>query len=501
MEYGNGDINRLVWRTTANRYHHEEDKLMLDNPNVNISVLGNQIDQGSYVLDVGCGEGKLGKLLKEKKCSVFGVEIDDQAIRFAARQGTYEAIFHFNIEEPERNIDEYNRFAELDVKFDYVVMADVLEHTVNPTKAIEQVTKYMKEEGKILISVPNINNADIALNLLRGKFNYMESGILDNTHTKYFTKTSFLEWIKDINETCNIRYDCEYLGGIYGLTDYLDQLKSDMPLVYSYIQLNPEYNVIQNLFILYRKSDKERTPLLDTALNEKRVDLVKSLSDLLEKGIDDRFLSEINGIRVLPNERLILEEKVRVSEKGWQESDGRYNEMLKALKESEKKNEESLEGWQESDRRYNEILKALKESEKKSEENLKGWQESDRKYNEILKALEESEKKSEENLKGWQESDRKYNEILKALEESEKKSEENLKGWQDSEKKSEENLKGWQESDRRYNEMLEALKESEKRSEENLKGWQESDMKYNEAMRGWQECDRFYREKMGESGE
>lgn len=193
MEYGNGDTNCLVWETTENRYHHEEDCLTLENLNVNISILGREITEHSCVLDVGCGEGKLAKLIKEKSCVVYGIDIDRAAIQYALEKGRYQDIFCFDVEKPCDNILEYERFKKKALKFDYIVIADILEHTINPTKVLQEISDCLKDDGKILVSVPNVNNADIILNLLRGRFNYMQAGILDNTHTKYFTKSSFVE--------------------------------------------------------------------------------------------------------------------------------------------------------------------------------------------------------------------------------------------------------------------------------------------------------------------
>lgn len=386
MEYGNGEVNHLVWRTVENRYHHEETELTLDNLNVNISVLGKRIKEGSSVLDVGCGEGKAGKLLLPKNCLMYGIEIDESAIAYAMEHSGYEDIFLFNVENPLLSEREYKRFIDQNILFDYIIIADVLEHTINPTKVIEEVSKYLKYDGEILISIPNVNNADIVLNLLRGRFNYMEAGILDNTHTKYFTKGSFVEWVADMNTLFpDFKYDCQYIGGIYGLTNYLEKVKKEMPLVFEFIQLNPEYSVIQNLFVMTKRRDFQEVKHIHELLEEKRVDLVTVLSDYLERGMDDRFIELIGGVKLLPNERVILEERAIASEKGWKECDKKlsqsYNEIdklqtqiqtlfleCKKAEESvqlcDNKRKEALEGWRVADKRYQEAMEGWKECDK-----------------------------------------------------------------------------------------------------------------------------------------
>lgn len=482
MEYGNGEVNHLVWKVTSNRYHHEEEGLTLDNPNVNISILGRQVTEDSTVLDIGCGEGKFAKLIKDKKCRVYGIEIDQEAIDYAMSKGNYEDIFNFNIEMPESNDEEYQRFISSNILFDYIAIIDVLEHTINPTKVILEVSKYLKDDGMILISIPNVNNADIVLNLLRGNFNYMQAGILDNTHTKYFTKTSFVEWIHEMNEYFEDSFwDCKYLGGIYGLTDYLEQVKQKMPRVFELIQLNPEYNVIQNLFVLYKRKNSDGVVLLNDLLNEERADLVKCLSDWLEKGIDPSLLEVMGGIRMLPNERNIMEERVRSSEEGWKNC---AEELQNALQQI-----------QELDDRYNKILENWKTADQKCQEAIQGWKLSEENRK---KAVEEWEKKYQEAAKGWEDTDQKYQEAVKGWEDTDKKYQEIVQKWKEIDERCQVAVKNWEDIDRKYQEVVVSWENSEKKYQEAMQGWQAAEARYQEAMDGWKKCDENYQKVVEE---
>ena len=71
--------------------------------------------------------------------------------------------------------------------FDFIICADVLEHLSDPWKTLRKLKKYLKNDGQIAASVPNIRNADILMQLLDGSFDYQEYGVLDNTLLRFFT--------------------------------------------------------------------------------------------------------------------------------------------------------------------------------------------------------------------------------------------------------------------------------------------------------------------------
>jgi len=128
------------------------------------------------ILDVGTSNGDLGIRLREEGHLVVGVEKDGKWAEKARQH--YDAFHVGDIEE-----FEFPYRAE----FDYVLFADVLEHLREPAAVLRRSLPCLKESGKIIVSVPNVANLVIRWNLLFGRFDYTDRGILDRTHLRFFT--------------------------------------------------------------------------------------------------------------------------------------------------------------------------------------------------------------------------------------------------------------------------------------------------------------------------
>jgi SAM-dependent methyltransferase len=72
--------------------------------------------------------------------------------------------------------------------FDRVLLLDVIEHMKDPGRLLAECQPALKENGLLVVSVPNIANITVRLKLLFGKFDYQERGILDKTHLRWFTR-------------------------------------------------------------------------------------------------------------------------------------------------------------------------------------------------------------------------------------------------------------------------------------------------------------------------
>lgn len=102
-----------------------------------------EIPDGSRVLDLGCGDGTLLKLLHEQKnVSGFGVEISEEGVSQCVEKGVY--CYQADIDE---GLSDYR-----DNSFDYVILNQTIQNTKRPDYVIKEVLRIGK---KAIVSFPN----------------------------------------------------------------------------------------------------------------------------------------------------------------------------------------------------------------------------------------------------------------------------------------------------------------------------------------------------------
>ena len=141
---------------------------------------------GKRLLDVGAAQGTLAERFTERGFEVTGIEGDATFAQAAA--GTCKQLFVSDLD---------GSLPPLEGVFDVIVYGDVLEHLKAPDQVFHRLNAYLAPGGKVIVSVPNIAHLWVRLNLLRGRFPYMDRGILDRTHLRFFTLNSFLQFVRD----------------------------------------------------------------------------------------------------------------------------------------------------------------------------------------------------------------------------------------------------------------------------------------------------------------
>lgn len=147
------------------------------------------IGNGKKILDVGCGTGKLGERLRiDKGCFVVGIEVD-KARADLAKHRLNDVIV--------TDVEKLNQINYQKRFFDVIIFADILEHLRSPRKRLEFLRRYLKDDGWIIASIPNVANWLMRLRLLLGKWEYKERGLLDKTHLMFFTLKTAKELIEN----------------------------------------------------------------------------------------------------------------------------------------------------------------------------------------------------------------------------------------------------------------------------------------------------------------
>ncbi len=159
-----------------------------DSEYTSLHRIARRIPKSARVLDVGCATGYLGKLLKEKDCALYGIEGNPDAAAVAAKE--YQKVFVVDLDACDALNGDLPRV-------DVLVFGDILEHLRKPEVLLKRLRASLVEGGYALISVPNVANWSMRFHLLRGKFDYVRYGVLDESHLRFFTLDSARQMICD----------------------------------------------------------------------------------------------------------------------------------------------------------------------------------------------------------------------------------------------------------------------------------------------------------------
>ncbi len=145
--------------------------------------------QAKILLDVGCGAGGFGRLLKQQRpaLTIWGVEPVEEhaAIARQVLDQVQVGLYPEGLDLPE-------------AYFDCISFNDVLEHMLDPWQALRRSHDFLKPEGYVVASIPNIRFLPYLFRLaFYGEWEYRDAGILDRTHLRFFTKQSMLKMFAD----------------------------------------------------------------------------------------------------------------------------------------------------------------------------------------------------------------------------------------------------------------------------------------------------------------
>ncbi len=160
----------------------------LDSDNTHASVI-RMVGRSRRVLELGPASGYMSKVLRDRDCTVVGIELDPDMAAQAAKACERVIV---------GDLDALDLSAELsEDRFDVIVAADVLEHLKDPLTALQRLRPFLKPEGYFVVSLPNVAHASVRLALLQGRFEYGDLGLLDRTHLRFFTHETIRQLFDD----------------------------------------------------------------------------------------------------------------------------------------------------------------------------------------------------------------------------------------------------------------------------------------------------------------
>jgi glycosyltransferase involved in cell wall biosynthesis len=184
----------------------------------------------SKILDLGCSSGLLSARLREMGHEVTGVDLNEF-------KGVYDRTDSFFQADLNDGIP-----SGVGTGFDLVLMADVLEHLLNPAALLRQVKEVLSPDGTAVLCVPNMGHWYPRFRSTVGMFDYDQRGILDATHIRFFTRRSIRRLVErqgyDITriEQVGLPFDAMGIEGTRAhwlkLTDHF--LLSSWPTMFGY---------------------------------------------------------------------------------------------------------------------------------------------------------------------------------------------------------------------------------------------------------------------------
>ena len=147
------------------------------------------------ILEVGAAYGETLYYLKQNGIAAEAVGVD--IFEDAKNKQNYKPLDRFIFGDIEKiELPEYNQY------FDLILLPDVLEHLFEPKSVLQTLKKYLKEDGKIIVSMPNIRYYSALYKIVfKGDFKYEESGIFDYTHVRFYCRKN----IQDLLETAGYK--------------------------------------------------------------------------------------------------------------------------------------------------------------------------------------------------------------------------------------------------------------------------------------------------------
>ena len=313
---------------------------------------------GNLILEVGTSTGYLTRILRDLGNRVIGIEVDVEAAKIAEKY--CDLMITGDVEEID--LDDYLAPGSIDV----AVFGDVLEHLRYPASVLKKVRRFLKPQGSVVISIPNVCHGDVLINLLTGDFRYTSMGLLDETHLRFFGLKNVLDLLDGSGYSITeIRTTRLPVGGTELRRD-----PEEVPReIRRFIEGLPNADVYQ-FVLLAKPGDDPKRPQAQAA--DLKAIFDRSVEDLLKEHEEPlrREVAEVLAKSQEASERLeaLKEELERARERGQSlelavsERDGRIAELSCELAEARERAKSLDQAVSERDGRIAELSCELEEA-------------------------------------------------------------------------------------------------------------------------------------------
>jgi methionine biosynthesis protein MetW len=150
-------------------------------------VIGMVPKDAKYVLDIGCGAGDNGEILRDMGYVVDGITISEEEKSVA--QKIMRNVYVYNVE---KGLPK-----EITGRYDVIILSHVLEHICYPQELLKDIHSILNPGGSLIIALPNLMHFRSRWQLMKGNFNYQEYGIWDYTHFRWYTYSTGKKLLED----------------------------------------------------------------------------------------------------------------------------------------------------------------------------------------------------------------------------------------------------------------------------------------------------------------
>ena len=155
--------------------------------NYNAEIFGLIPGDTRRIVEAGCSNGNLARASKAARpaCEYIGIEIEPEYAELA--RSVCDRVVVGDVE----HLDDAT-FASL-FPSDCWIFSDVLEHLYDPWTMLKRLRSHIAPDGTVLACIPNAQHWSVQWRINSGEFRYEDSGLLDRTHIRWFTKTTIVE--------------------------------------------------------------------------------------------------------------------------------------------------------------------------------------------------------------------------------------------------------------------------------------------------------------------